>query len=210
MHASVQPHLQPQRGWVRRRLRLLTLLFAPVGVVLAAAATDVCVLAAQSTDNLGGKWVDMGLGMGVGTGRFGGPAVAAIIEVGDRSRTVSLGGELVGVFRREHFAEGGAFFPDPGRTRTIARWAASVVARYGRRSGPFGKVGIGIGAVGDIDTSVLDASPLKSFVAFVTTAGFGARWPVGSVVITPRADLLFHIGHGFRLTGVAGATVAFF
>ena len=178
--------------------------------LLVTGAADVELLTAQSTTEMAGQSVEIGLGAGVGTGRFGGPGVAAVFYVGGTSDGFSLGGEFLGVFRRENYASGGAFFPDPGRTRTMTRWALSAVGRFNTASGTFVKVGAGLGTITDIDTSVLDATPLKSFTSLVTTFGVGGRWKLGGVGVAPRADVLFHLGHGVRMTAVGGVALAIF
>jgi hypothetical protein len=178
--------------------------------LVAVAAADVASLAAQATSEVGDNSVEFGLGAGGGTGRFGGPGIAALFYVGGASPGFALGAEMVGLFRREHYASGGAFFRDPGRTRTMTRWALNIVGRFNSAAGPFAKVGVGVGVLTDIDTSVLDAVPLKSFTTLVTSVGVGTRLSLGGISIAPRGDLLLHLGHGVRATGIGGLAVALF
>lgn len=154
-------------------------------------------------------WLEAGLGVGMGTGRFGGPALAPLFAIGGTLGQVKIGVEWIAVVRREAYTEGGFGVPVPPvpRTRTVSRWALSVVGRLGSSSGPFAKGGVGLGAVGDIDTSVLDAAPLRGFTAVVGTLGVGHRWRMGTIVLTPRTDLLVHVGSRTRVTGVLAVAV---
>lgn len=185
-------------------------LLASAVVLLAAAVADVESLAAQAGSQVRSNSVEIGLGAGAGSGRFGGPGVAALFHVGGTAPGFALGADVVGLFRREHWASGGAFFPDPGRTRTMTRWALSMVGRYNSPAGPFAQMGVGVGIITDIDTSLQDDVPLKSFTTLVTSVGVGTRWSLGSVGIVPRGDLLLHLGHGVRATGIGGLAVALF
>jgi hypothetical protein len=185
-------------------------LLAPVVALVVTAAANVEALTAQATTEAVGTSVEIGLGAGAGTGKFGGPGVAAMFYIGAPSEGFVMGAEFVGLFHREHYASGGAFWFDPGHTRTTSRLALSAVGRYNSASGTFVKAGLGLGALTDIDNSAQDYSPLLSYLTLATTFGVGGRWSVGSLDLVPRADVMFHLGHGVQMTGVAGLAVAVF
>lgn len=191
---------RPDSDWI------LAGTLVPALATCAALLAPVASLSAQTGDRPSEAF-SIGLGVGGGTGRFGGPGIAAVLSVGGGSHSLSLNGEFMGVFRREHYAEGGAFFPDPGRTRTLTRFAATVGARLGDANGPFGRVGIGLGGVDDINTSVLDATPITVFGSVAATAGVGTRWRLGPLTLGPRADLMLHMGSRVRATAIGAVAV---
>ncbi len=195
-------------GLLSRAARSMLLAPVALAVVVCVDASVPEDLIAQVAKVRREPLFEVGVGVGGGTGRFGGPGMAAVLRVGRQTKPFALGLEFAGVFRRELFAEGGAFFPDPGRTRTLARWAVSAVARVRTQSGTFGLAGLGVGTVSDIDKSVQDATPLKAVGAAVTTVGVGKHWRVGGMVITPRAELMLHVGGVVRVTGMAALAIS--